>query len=487
MSSILTNNSAMVALQTLKSINSNLEQTQSEISTGKSVSSAKDNAAVWAISKVMESDVKGFDNIADSLALGESTVAVAANASETITDLLTDIKGKIVAAQESNVDREKIQADIKALAGQIESVTGAAQFNGLNLVEGGDDIDILSSLDRKADGSVVSSKIDVQRQDLTQKSGTLGDGSDITKATVTDVSGTVSTAVGTSDVAIDASAVTTDRAVTVGIAGVDVSFSATSANTTLEIRDGLKAQFDAMKAAGQEEFQDLTFTVKDGDELTLTRTAVGGAVAVDQTDAAITGAAVAESADKIVFTAAADKESFELTIGNEKFTYVADGATSAADIAANLAGQINNADIAGVSAVVDGDTLRYGSTTSNAPTTSFAQKEDGVVGGGLRELSGLDVSTAAGAEKALEDIEGMISYAIDAAASFGSARGRIETQSDFISKLTDSLTSGIGSMVDADMEETSAKLQALQVQQQLGVQALSIANQSPQSILSLFR
>ena len=76
MSSILTNNSAMVALQTLQGVNSNLAKTQDMISTGKEVSSAKDNAAVFAISKVMESDVKGFKAISDSLSLGESTVAV---------------------------------------------------------------------------------------------------------------------------------------------------------------------------------------------------------------------------------------------------------------------------------------------------------------------------------------------------------------------------------------------------------------------------
>jgi len=56
-----------------------------------------------------------------------------------------------------------------------------------------------------------------------------------------------------------------------------------------------------------------------------------------------------------------------------------------------------------------------------------------------------------------------------------------------VSKLTDSLKAGIGALVDANMEEASAKLQALQVQQQLGVQSLSIANQAPQSVLSLFR
>ncbi len=66
MSSILTNSSAMVALQTLKSVNSNLADTQNEISTGKRVATAKDNSAVWAISKVMESDVNGFKAISEA-------------------------------------------------------------------------------------------------------------------------------------------------------------------------------------------------------------------------------------------------------------------------------------------------------------------------------------------------------------------------------------------------------------------------------------
>ena len=61
------------------------------------------------------------------------------------------------------------------------------------------------------------------------------------------------------------------------------------------------------------------------------------------------------------------------------------------------------------------------------------------------------------------------------------------TQSTFISKLSDSITAGIGNIVDADLAKESAKLQALQVKQQLGVQALSIANQAPQTVTSLFR
>ena len=81
----------------------------------------------------------------------------------------------------------------------------------------------------------------------------------------------------------------------------------------------------------------------------------------------------------------------------------------------------------------------------------------------------------------------LIQTAIGAAAEFGSVEKRIEIQSSFVSGLSDAMKVGIGSMVDADMEETSARLQALQVQQQLGIQSLSIANQAPQNVLSLFR
>ncbi|MCX7286984.1 MAG: flagellin, partial [Rhodobacterales bacterium] len=171
MSSILTNTSAMVALQTMKGINANLNKTQADISTGKSVASAKDNAAVWAISKVMESDVQGFKGISDSLSVGSATLTVARNASESVTKLLTEMKGKIVASQAENVDRAKIQTDVDALTAQIESVVGAAQFNGLNLVDGSrTSVNVLSSLDRSATG-VTSSNITVTAQNLSTDAG----------------------------------------------------------------------------------------------------------------------------------------------------------------------------------------------------------------------------------------------------------------------------------------------------------------------------
>jgi flagellin len=74
-----------------------------------------------------------------------------------------------------------------------------------------------------------------------------------------------------------------------------------------------------------------------------------------------------------------------------------------------------------------------------------------------------------------------------AAATFGSAKGRIAAQQSFMTTLVDALDRGIGQLVDADLNKESARLSALQVQQQLGIQALSIANSNSQSILSLFR
>ncbi|APZ52669.1 flagellin [Salipiger abyssi] len=429
MSSILTNNGAMVALQTLKSINSSLATTQSEISTGKRVADAKDNAAVWAISKVMEADVKGFKGISDSLNLGESTVAVARSASETVTDLLTDIKGKIVAAQEENVDRAKIQTDIDALRDQIDAVVGAAQFNGLNLLSNTDstadsgNINVLASLDRSGTG-VAASDISVAKQDL-------GTGAASTGTVNLDVS------VNTTGVASGATAefVTFDGVGTDDELVAGANFKVTGSGNFAGDTSGDALDFSA----------DVEYVARDGDTL-----------------ADVTSAMV----ERLNFQAASDGLDITFSVNGTN------------------AGQIdftNNYD----EAISDDNSVVEQSDIADIAT--LESEADGTIGGGLELLSSFDVTTDDGTDAALDGIEGLLQTAIDSASAFGSVQGRIETQTDFIASLTDSLKSGIGTLVDADMEEASARLQALQVQQQLGVQALSIANQAPQSLLSLFQ
>ncbi|MEO9781671.1 MAG: flagellin [Sedimentitalea sp.] len=274
MSSILTNNSAMVALQTLKSINTDLAKTQDQISTGKDVGSAKDNSAIWAISKVMESDVSGFQAVSDSLSLGESTVAVASAGAEQITNVLSDMKEKVVAATGENVDYTKLTADINESIAQVTSIINASQFNGMNLLnDDGVDLTVTSSIDRDNAGAITVSEITV----------------------------------------------------------------------------------------------------------------------------------------------------------------------TAVDFTSNL------------------------------------------------DLSDIDVTDATNAVASITALEAHIQTAVDGAAALGASAKRISDQNVFVGKVMDAMKAGIGSLVDADMEAASARLQALQTQQQLGVQALSIANQAPQSILSLFR
>ncbi len=405
MSSILTNSSAMVALQTMKTINAGLARTQSEISTGKTVASAKDNAAVWAVSKVMESDVEGFKGISSSLSLGSSTVAVARQASETVTKLLTDMKGKIVAAQEDNVDRSKIQTDIVALRKQIESVVGAAQFNGLNLVNGSQtSVDVLSSLDRSSTG-VTASSITVTAQNLS----------------------------------------------TGQYAANDV-FNASTGGTISAAGDTFVLSLDSAGGSDDITIADGTNNWAAGDKITM------------------------RIGDK---TASYTVSDADIDSGNNTVPDL---------IAVGMKNAIDALKIGGLT--VDFDSANAGQLTfTNDGTTDLTVSGQyrNAGSGGLGALSSVDVSTANGAATALGSIETMLGTAIDAAAAFGSVEKRIGIQSDFVGKLTDSLKAGIGTLVDADMEEASARLQALQVQQQLSTQALSIANQQPQNLLSLFR
>ena len=89
--------------------------------------------------------------------------------------------------------------------------------------------------------------------------------------------------------------------------------------------------------------------------------------------------------------------------------------------------------------------------------------------------------------KQLTVVEAALKEMTTAATNLGAAKSRIDLQKTFTTSLMDSVERGVGQLVDADMNKESTRLQALQVQQQLGIQALSIANGNSQSILSLFR
>ena len=97
------------------------------------------------------------------------------------------------------------------------------------------------------------------------------------------------------------------------------------------------------------------------------------------------------------------------------------------------------------------------------------------------------ISTQAKASTLVATIQTSLTNVNSALAKLSSGAAKFSIQATFAQKLSDTLTQGIGNLVDANMASESAKLQSLQVKQQLGIQALSIANQAPQTILSLFR
>ena len=133
MASIMTNASALTALQSLNATNKNLEITQSRISTGYRVAEATDNAAYWSIATTMRSDHKALSTVQDSLGLGASKVDTAYTGMQKAIDTVNEIKVKLVAANgASAADKEKIDVEIKALQGQLKSYADAATFSGAN-------------------------------------------------------------------------------------------------------------------------------------------------------------------------------------------------------------------------------------------------------------------------------------------------------------------------------------------------------------------
>ncbi|NTA36036.1 flagellin [Agrobacterium salinitolerans] len=291
MASILTNVGATAALQTLRSIASNMEDTQGRISSGLRVGSASDNAAYWSIATTMRSDNEALGAVQDALGLGAAKVDTAYAGMEAAIDVVKEIKNKYVAASEQTADRGKIQEEITQLKSQLISIAESGSFNGENWLL-----------------------------------------NDLSSANKTVVSGFVRAADGT-----------------------------TSVKTTAYTLSATNVLFEGAAGTGG---------------------ILGATYALANMDATTTDATVA----------------------------------------------------------------------TNLSTVEAALK----------------AMTSAGAK-------------------LGSVSMRIDLQQDFATKLSDSLEKGIGRLVDADMNEESTKLKALQTQQQLAIQALSIANSDSQNILSLFR
>ncbi|MBW8301045.1 MAG: hypothetical protein K0M60_15710 [Hydrogenophaga sp.] len=320
MTSIMTNNAATAALDTLRSINKGLNETQNRISSGYRVESASDNAAYWSIATTMRSDNKALSAVSDALGLGAAKTDTAYTGMEAAIEVVTEIKAKLVAAREPGVDKDNINKELTELKSQLSSISESASFSGENW--------------------------------LYNES---------------------TTAVGTKEM--------------VGsfVRGADGSVS----------------------------LQTLSFNAADS-VLIDTNTATRGLLTKD-------------------YSVAVD-----------------DGTAS-------------------------GTTMTYFLVDAGGTGTS----------GSVVELS--SATTDDQIEGMISAVDAMLSDMTDVAATLGATNSRLEMQDEFVADLMDVIDTGVGRLVDADMNEESTRLKALQTQQQLGIQALSIANSNSENILSLFR
>jgi flagellin len=139
MLSVNTNAGAMIALQYLNKTSSQLTATQNHINSGLKIATAKDNGAIFAIAQNMRGDVSAFHAVSDSLNRAVSSVDVAMNAGQAVSDLLVEMKGKAVAASDPSLDtasRDALAEDFDSLRDQVTNILDNAIFNGVNLVDG---------------------------------------------------------------------------------------------------------------------------------------------------------------------------------------------------------------------------------------------------------------------------------------------------------------------------------------------------------------
>ncbi|PLT94334.1 flagellin [Sinorhizobium medicae] len=366
MTSILTNNSAMAALSTLRSISSSMEDTQSRISSGLRVGSASDNAAYWSIATTMRSDNQALSAVQDALGLGAAKVDTAYSGMESAIEVVKEIKAKLVAATEDGVDKAKIQEEITQLKDQLTSIAEAASFSGENWLQadlsgGAVTKSVVGSFVRDASGSVSVKKVDYSLNANSVLFDTVGDTGILDK--VYDVS---------------------QASVTLTVNTNGVESQHTVAAYSLESLTEAGAEFQ-----GNYALQGGNSYVKVENVWVRAETATAGATG--QEIAATTTAAGTITAD---------------------------------------------------SWVVDVD---------NAPAVSVSAGQSvagiNIVGMGAAALDAL----ISGVDAALTDMT-------SAAADLGSIAMRIDLQSDFVNKLSDSIDSGVGRLVDADMNEESTRL-----------------------------
>ncbi|MEW5422225.1 flagellin [Amorphus sp. 3PC139-8] len=420
MSSIITNTSSMVALQTLRSINNSLDETNNRVSTGLKVSSAADNAAYWSIATTTKSDNGALGAVKDALGLGAASVDTANTGLDTVRESLQKVKEKLVTAAAPEADKSKLQTEIKSLLDGIKNTADSSVISGnnwLSVATAGETKDVVVSFSRSGSSiSLDTISVDIDNYAL-YEAGTNTGIMDKSRS-ATNYSTSLSVVATAFDDATD------EVEFNVKVGGNTTTVSITQATVEAALGTGTTALTNAgdFKAVMDQAFKDAGII-----DLEVTADNTAGTISLDSS------------------------ESFEVSA----LTVVTDAST--ADLGA----------------------ADFGLAAAATVTTGTAQVA----------VKDIDISSATTADvkNYLKVVDAALLDLTDASTKAGALTARIGSQEDFVSALMDANDRAIGTLVDANMEEESTRLKALQTQQQLAVQSLSIANSSSQNILSLFR
>jgi flagellin len=423
MTSLLTNPSAMTALQTLTQTMAALQNVQNQISTGLRIGSAADNAAYWSIATTMRSDSSVLKTVSDALNLGASCVAVASGGLERAISIMGKIKDDLASAAQPGVDRNKIQADISEQLDGLRSLSTSASFNGQNW--------------------------------LSINSGSSG--FNYSKAVI--------------------SAYSRDAANTINIGYIQVNISQaalldTNTGNTVTAYSSANPPTVYMTGAGTADGADGNTAPTPPD--------ISGRLGWNSTVSEFT---ITPSGSTTAYSIGAGPINFTFDGKAATMTYTAANPGNTPPTPENFAITYK---AGGLLDTVDTATLgTY--TDANGALTKSAATGTGVSIMGINISTLTDSATDLATLNALsQQVDAAIIRMTAAASEVGAVKSRISMQQSFMSSLKDSIDTGVGSLVDADMNSESNRLQALQVQQQLGIQSLSIANQSEQAILKLF-
>lgn len=499
MSTINTNVLSLSAQRNVGQANSALSTSMERLSSGLRINSAKDDAAGLAISDRMTSQVRGLSQAIRNSNDGISMTQTAEGALQESTNIMQRMRELAVQSANdtnSSSDRNNLQKEVSQLQSELNRIANTTTFNGKNLLDGS-----LSNakfhVGFEADQTINISVGDARATNMGSNrvsTGGIGGSGLVAVATednsiTADSTFTVAGSLGTADVDVTTADSARDMAAAVNLNSDSTGVKASA--QTVAILDGVSAAgavtFDLF---GQNETEGVRVSAQLTDKTDLTN------LAKSINDVAgKTGVRAVLSGDKSQVMLE-NNEGYDITFENQGTgTFDVAMAEVAGDIAdgedvfdaGSLHGAAVTATASGGFATVTG-TVEFDSSKSfTISSDSTVMATAGAQASTLEDIASVDISSQAGANAALNVIDGALAFVADQRADMGAVMNRFENTISNLSNVVENTEAARSRITDADFAKETAALSKSQVLQQASMAMLAQANQAPQSVLSLLR